>query len=44
MMGPELTVPLADGRLILGTWQQIFHLEADVKPRTRRIVITVIGD
>jgi secondary thiamine-phosphate synthase enzyme len=44
MMGPETTVPLADGRLLLGTWQQIFHLEADVKPRTRRIVVTVAGE
>ena len=44
MMGPEITVPLAEGRLTLGTWQQIFHLEADVKPRTRKVVVTVIGD
>ncbi|MCF7848593.1 MAG: secondary thiamine-phosphate synthase enzyme YjbQ [Kiritimatiellales bacterium] len=44
MMGPEITVPLANGRLVLGTWQQIFHLEADVKPRTRRIVVTVMGE
>lgn len=44
MMGPEITVPLVDGRLLLGTWQQIFHLEADIKPRTRRIVVTVMGE
>ncbi|RKX33505.1 MAG: hypothetical protein DRP64_20875 [Verrucomicrobia bacterium] len=44
MMGPEVSVPLADGRLMLGTWQQIFHLEADIKPRTRRIVVTVMGE
>lgn len=44
MMGPEISVPLADGRLMLGTWQQIFHLEADIKPRTRTIVVTVVGD
>ena len=44
LMGPETTVPLADGRLLLGVWQQIFHLEADIKPRSRRIVVTVIGD
>lgn len=42
-MGPDLTVPFRDGRLTLGTWQQIFHLECDVKPRQRRIVVTVIG-
>ena len=44
MMGPEISVPLADGCLMLGTWQQIFHLEADIKPRTRTIVVTVVGE
>lgn len=44
MMGPGITIPFAEGRLILGTWQQIFHLEADIKPRSRRIVVTVIGE
>ena len=44
LMGPELSVPLADGRLLLGTWQQIFHLEADIKPRTRKVVVTVMGE
>ena len=44
MMGPEITVPLGGGRLLLGTWQQIFHLEADIKPRGREIVVTVMGE
>lgn len=44
MLGPSLTVPLKDGKLVLGTWQQIFHLECDVKPRRRTIVVTVLGD
>ncbi len=44
IMGPELTVPVANGRLVLGTWQQIFHLECDIKPRNREIVVTVTGD
>lgn len=44
MMGPSLTVPVTDGRLALGTWQQVFHLECDVKPRRRTLVITVTGD
>jgi len=44
LMGPELTVPVSDGRLVLGTWQQIFHLECDIKPRTREIVVTVMGE
>ena len=44
LMGPSLTVPVADGKLVLGTWQQLFHLECDVKPRDREIVVTVQGE
>jgi secondary thiamine-phosphate synthase enzyme len=44
LLGPSLTVPVKAGRLVLGTWQQIFHLECDVKPRRREIVVTVMGD
>lgn len=43
MLGPSLTVPVAGGQLVLGTWQQIFHLECDVRARRREIVVTVIG-
>ena len=42
-LGPSITVPVRDNRLVLGTWQQIFHLECDVKPRRRTIVVTVLG-
>ena len=44
VMGPELTVPISKGSLVLGTWQQIFHLECDIKPRRRTVVVTVTGD
>lgn len=44
LLGPEITVPIVDGQLALGTWQQIFHLECDVKPRIREILVTVYGD
>ena len=44
MLGPEITVPVVGGSLLTGTWQQIFHYEADIKPRQRQILITVIGD
>jgi secondary thiamine-phosphate synthase enzyme len=44
MLGSSLTVPIKDGKLLLGTWQQIFHLECDVKPRHRTVVITVMGE
>lgn len=43
-LGPSLIVPLKNGRLELGTWQQIFHLECDVKPRRRQIVVTIYGE
>ncbi len=43
LLGPSLTVPVANGRLVLGTWQQIFHLECDIKPRRREIIVTVTG-
>ena len=44
LMGPSLTVPVAGGCPVLGTWQQIFHLECDVKPRDREIIVTVMGE
>ncbi|MFP4191048.1 MAG: secondary thiamine-phosphate synthase enzyme YjbQ [Candidatus Hydrogenedentota bacterium] len=43
-LGPSLTVPVSDGEMTLGVWQQIFHLECDIKPRNRTIVVTVMGD
>jgi secondary thiamine-phosphate synthase enzyme len=44
LLGPSLTIPIAEGRLMLGTWQQIFHLECDVRGRQRTVVVTVVGD
>jgi len=44
LLGPSLTVAVADGKLALGTWQQIFHLECDVRGRRRTVVVTVMGD
>ena len=44
LLGQELTVPISGGALALGTWQQVFHLECDTRPRTRTIVVTVMGE
>lgn len=44
LVGPSISLPVAQGRPVLGTWQQVFHLECDVKPRDREIVVTVIGE
>ncbi len=43
-LGPSLSLPIHDGAPILGTWQQIFLLECDVKPRRRTVIITIVGD
>lgn len=42
LLGPSLNVPISDGRLILGTWQQIVLLDFDNRPRTRRIVVHIL--
>jgi secondary thiamine-phosphate synthase enzyme len=44
LLGPSLSVPISDGALVLGTWQQVFHLDCDVRPRQRTVVVTVTGE
>jgi secondary thiamine-phosphate synthase enzyme len=44
LLGPGLTVPVSAGKLVLGTWQQIFHLECDTRARQRQVVVTVLGE
>jgi secondary thiamine-phosphate synthase enzyme len=44
LLGPSLSVPVSSGEPVLGTWQQIFHLECDIKPRRREVVVTVVGE
>ncbi len=44
LLGPSLTVPISIGSLVLGTWQQIFFLECDVRARERTAVVTVLGE
>ncbi len=43
LLGPSLTVPISNSKLVHGTWQQVAFLELDVKPRKRKLYITVIG-
>ena len=43
-IGPSLTVPIVDGRLQLGTWQQIVLIDFDTHPRTRTYLIHLIGE
>jgi secondary thiamine-phosphate synthase enzyme len=43
LIGPSLTVPVLDGRLYLGTWQQIVLLDFDDRPRQRTVVVQVLS-
>jgi secondary thiamine-phosphate synthase enzyme len=44
IIGPSLTVPFVNGRLTLGTWQQIVFLELDVHSRNRQLILQMIGE
>ena len=44
LLGPSLSIPVTQGQMALGTWQQVFHLECDVRPRQREVVVTVMGE
>ena len=44
LVGPSLTVPFSNGRLLLGTWQQIVLVELDTKNRSRDIVMQISGE
>ena len=43
-MGPGITVPVSQGELILGTWQQIVVIDHDNRPRSRKIFVQVLGE
>jgi secondary thiamine-phosphate synthase enzyme len=44
LLGPSLCVPVADGRLRLGTWQQIVLVDFDNRPRNREVVFEIVGN
>jgi secondary thiamine-phosphate synthase enzyme len=44
LIGPSLTVPFANGRLTLGTWQQIIFMELDVRSRVRNLILQIMGE
>ena len=43
LIGPSLSVPFREGKLTLGTWQQIIFVECDNKPRNRSVELQFIG-
>ncbi len=44
LLGPSLTVPFVNGRLTLGTWQQIVFIDFDNRQRQRELVVQIIGE
>ena len=44
LMGASFTVPFTDGRMILGTWQQIVLIDFDNRSRNRELIVQVIGE
>ncbi|HKY83943.1 MAG TPA: secondary thiamine-phosphate synthase enzyme YjbQ [Anaerolineales bacterium] len=44
LLGPSLCVPVQEGRIRLGTWQQIVFVDFDVRPRRRKVVVQILGD
>ncbi|MCX8183605.1 MAG: secondary thiamine-phosphate synthase enzyme YjbQ [Crenarchaeota archaeon] len=44
IIGPSITIPIRNGALRLGTWQQVVFLELDTRPRSRRIIVTCLGE
>jgi secondary thiamine-phosphate synthase enzyme len=44
LLGASLAIPLVEGRMVLGTWQQIVLVDFDTRPRSRQVVVQVIGE
>ncbi len=44
LIGTSFTVPVLEGRVVLGTWQQIILMDFDNRPRTRSVLFQFVGD
>lgn len=44
IIGPSLTIPFVNGKLTLGTWQQITFVDFDNRPRDRQLEVVLIGE
>ncbi len=44
LIGPSLALPIVDGQVPLGTWQQVVLLDFDTRPRKRRVAVTLMGE
>ena len=44
LLKASLTIPLVDGRMTLGTWQQVVFIDFDTRPRKREIIVQIMGE
>lgn len=44
MLGPSMSIPIVDGQMTLGTWQQVIIVDFDTRPRTRTVICQIIGE
>jgi len=44
LLSPDKTLPVINGRIVLGTWQSLVFLETDVHPRDRTVIVQVLGE
>ncbi len=44
LFGPSVSIPIENGRPMLGTWQQVVLLDFDNRPRTREVIVQIIGE
>ncbi len=44
LIGPSITIPVNDGKLTLGTWQQIIFIDFDTHPRNRTLILQILGE
>jgi len=44
LLSPDKTLPIIDGRIVLGTWQSLVFVETDVHPRQRTVIVQVLGE
>ena len=44
LIGPSITIPIVQGKLTLGTWQQVVLLEMDTRSRNRTVILQIMGE
>jgi len=44
LVGPSVTIPVSDGKLLTGRWQQIVFIDFDNRPRERKVLVNIIGE